>query len=98
MEDDGFWEDFVPREINYFRLPVYDHFHRRPYHARTVHRELDLQRMREDLAAELVRSESYFNPDKKSKKGEGIRRFLFPLAEDVFCYAEEFELTIFAAT
>jgi hypothetical protein len=44
------------------------------------------------------RSESYFNPDHKSKKREGIRRLLFRLAEDVFCYAQEFELTVFAST
>src|SRR6266516_7287141 len=82
MEDASFWENIVPREINYFRLPVYDHFHRRPYHARTVLRELDARRMREELATELVRSETYVNPDHKTKKREGIRRLLFRLAAD----------------
>ena len=98
MEDASFWDAFVPHDINYFRLPVYDHFRLRPYHARTVLRELDLNRMRDELAAQLVRSESFVNPDNKPKKREGIRRLLFRLAEDVFCYAEECELIIIAPT
>jgi ATPase family associated with various cellular activities (AAA) len=97
MEDCSFWHLFVPREINYFRLPVYDHFRSRPYHAQTVHQELDVKQMREDLAAELVRSD-YVAPDHKTKKREWIRRLLFRLAEDLFCYVEDDDLTIFAPT
>jgi hypothetical protein len=98
MEEPTFWNAFVPHDINYFRLPVFDHFRRRPYHAQTVHQELDLKQMGDDLAAELVRSESNLNPDDKAKKRERVRRLLFQLSEDVFCSAEEGGLTIFAPT
>src|ERR1044071_8005289 len=98
MGDHSFWETFVPHDINYFCLPVYDHFHGRQYHEQSVYEELDLKRMQEDLASELMRSEGYTKSNHKAKRRERIRRLLFRLAEDVFCCAEESELTLFAPT
>src|SRR5438105_5582215 len=94
MKNFSFWDVLVPHEINFFRLPMYAHFRLRPYHAQTVHVELEVRQMREDLAAELVRSEGCVSPDHKAKKRDRVRRLLFRLADDVFCYAEEDELTI----
>ena len=57
-----------------------------------------MQRFREDFGTRLVRSDVSFYPDGQSEHGEGIRRLLFRLAEDVFCDLRWSELTVYAPT
>jgi hypothetical protein len=94
--ESSFWSIFAPHDVNYFCLPVYDHFGHRSFHVRTVRQEWDMKRFREDLAARLIRSEVQFDPERPSDRPEQIRRLLFRLAEDVFCELDKSELTVYA--
>src|SRR5439155_25065246 len=76
---------FFPRDITYFCLPFYHHFSARPYHARTVRQDWDVKRLREDLAAALIRSEIRVDPELPANQ-EQIQQLLFRLADDVFCH------------
>ena len=79
------WDIFSPRDITYFCLPFYHHFSARPYHARTVRQDWDVKRLREDLAAALIRSEIRVDPELPANQ-EQIQQLLFRLADDVFCH------------
>ena len=92
------WDILVPRDIDYFRMPVYDHFRCRAYHTQTVEKEWNAKKMAEDLGAELLRSHICFDPDRKANNRQRVHRLLFRFAEDVFCYMEDDELTVYAAT
>jgi len=91
------WDIFSPRDLTYFCLPFYHHFSARSYHARTVRQDWDAKRLREDLAAYLIRSEIQVDPDRPANQ-EQIERLLFRLSDDVFCHLEDSDLTVYAPT
>ena len=91
------WDIFSPRDLTYFCLPFYHHFSARSYHARTVRQDWDAKRLREDLAAYLIRSEIQVDPEGPANQ-EQIQRLLFRLSDDVFCHLEDSDLTVYAPT
>src|SRR5207247_2020630 len=91
------WDIFAPHDMTYFSLPVYRHFNRGAYHARTVRHEWDVKLLREDLAASLIRSEVQVNPEGPQEQRERIEQLLFRL-DDVFCELDQSNLTVYALT
>jgi len=94
----GFWSHVSPDEIDYFRLPVFDHFDGQPFHMWTRRQELDRLQLRQDFSGNLLRSVTSFEPSAPGGQGEHIRQMLIRLADDVFCHVEPQRLTVYAST
>lgn len=93
-----FFNLFRPRRLNFFNLPAYEYFHRKPYHACSFSGELDLERMCAELKAGVMRSDAYMTSDPDNPRAKSLRRLLVRVAENVFCEARQDELTVFAPT
>ena len=89
---------FSPHDIGYFHLPVYLHFKHGPFHALKLRREWDVERLREDLANKLMRSEIERDHERSANRGELTKRLLFRLSDGVFCGVEHSALTVYAST
>lgn len=89
---------YTARDLNFFSLPIYEHFHRKPYHACTFTGELDKDRMCDELKVQVIRSDAYLTSDRKDSGAEGARRLLIQVEEGVFCQVQHDGLTVFAAT
>jgi len=89
----------LPRDVDYFTMPVNLHFGQRPFHARSVRQEWQMSRLREDLAGQIMRSHLVFYYE-NSEKSEHTQQVLFRMGRDVFCHldAESRELTVYAPT
>jgi len=93
-----FLDHFKPRELNFFSLPIYEHFHRKPYHACTFSGELDGERMCDELKSQVIRSDAYLSSDRKGPEAQGMKRLLIRVEEGVFCLVQQECLTVFALT
>ena len=87
----------LPRDVDYFTMPVNLHFGQRPFHARSVRQEWKMRQLREDMADKVMRSHLQFDYE-ESGKTESTRQVLFRIERDVFCHldAECSELTVYA--
>ncbi len=96
--DGNIFEGIVPEGVNYFRMPVFDHFNKLPYHRRTISREWDCHQLYRDMAGAVIRSDIDVKPESPEKRRENIRRLLFRLDGDVFCHLQHDTLIVYAPT
>jgi len=96
--DSSHYDGVTPGGLNYFRMPIFDHFAGRPYHRRTVYRLWDVRRLRDDFADRVLRSDIGVYPHQPEKDREHIVRLLLKLKDDVFCYVQGDELLVYAPT
>ena len=99
-ESDGNFclDSLVPEGVEYFRLPLFDHFNKRPYHRRAIRQEWNSRQLHEDMASHVIHSDIRIDAGRPEKEREHIRRLLFRLDQDVFCYLQMDELIVYAPT
>lgn len=93
---DRFWDYMIPRELNFFRLPIYDHFNGRDYHAQCAAGDWDGPKLIERFGLHLRRSDVARDAKPVGTEAERMRRLLFKLEDDVFVDLDDDQLTVFA--
>jgi len=94
----SFWNNFYPQEVSFLKLPFYDQYHAKAYHARTTRQNWAIERIRQELAASVLRSDVHYDPEQQDGKQEYVHRLLLQLDGGVFCYFEHSEMTVYAPT
>ncbi len=94
----SFWDQIYPREISFLKLPFYDLYRSRGFHARTTRGRWALHRVRADYESAVFRSDVYCDPTLPDGHEEHIHRLLLRLDDDVFCHFEHADLTVYAPT
>ena len=93
---DPFWDYIVPRELNFFRLPIYDHFNGGDYHAQCAAGDWDATKLLERFGPQLRRSDVIRDAKSVGSEVGRTRRLLFKLEGGVFVDLEGDQLTVFA--
>jgi ATPase family associated with various cellular activities (AAA) len=96
--DPSHYDGRTPNGLNYFRMPIFDHFAGQPYHRWKICQDWDIQRLRDELNSHVLRSDVCVHPDMPERSRLEIVRVLLRLDDDVFCYLQRFELMVYAPT
>ena len=96
--DHSYYDGSTPGGLNYFRMPVFDHFAGQPYHRWKIVQQWDMRRLRDDLCDQVLRSDTCVYPHRPENSRQVIVRVLLRLADDTFCYVQDDELMVYAPT
>ncbi|MEQ2008470.1 MAG: AAA family ATPase [Limisphaerales bacterium] len=91
-----FWDYMIPREVSFFRLPIYDHFNGGDYHAQCAAGDWDAPKLVERFGPHLRRSDVVRDAKSVGTEAERMRKLLFKLEGDVFVDLDDDQLTVFA--
>ena len=94
--DHSFLECVTPGGVNYFRMPIFEHFNKLPYHRRTIDRKWDYRQLYADMASRVIRSDIEVKPERPENKRQFVLRLLFRLDGDVFCHLQGGRLIVYA--
>lgn len=94
LADDMLWRRFMPREVSFMEMTLFDQLVRRPYHTVQIEGPFDLPRMVKDHASRLFRSQTTV-----ARRGKTyIDRLLFAFGEGLFGFLDEEGLRLYAPT
>jgi len=94
LDDDMLWRRFLPREISFMEMPLFDQLVRRPYHTIQIEGPFNLPNLVKDHASRLFRSKTTV-----ARKGKTyIDRLLFAFGEGLFGFLDEEGLRLYAPT
>ena len=93
-EEDSFWQQYMPREVSFFKMALLDQLVRRPYHTFILPGPFNRKQLVADYQAQIYRSETGITP----AGHEYLSRLLLCFGEGVFGYLEDEFLTVYGPT
>jgi hypothetical protein len=86
-----------PSDLDYFRMPVYEHFKGEPFHVYRIYiKGCDFPKILRDIKSKVIRSRQLFNPSLPEPEWEQIEAVLFEI-DGAYCYITESTLYCYAS-
>jgi hypothetical protein len=95
--DRMFGGEINPQHLDYFSLPVYEHFNGKPFHVFKIVQQWDIPRILTDCKSSIIRSRQSFDPSLPERQRERAVAVLLQL-DDAFCFIESSWLLCYAST
>jgi SpoVK/Ycf46/Vps4 family AAA+-type ATPase len=86
-----------PQSLDYFSLPVYEHFNGKPFHVFRIYQQWDVSKILKDCKSSVIRSRQSFDPLLPEHRRERAVAVLLQM-DDVFCYIESQWLLCYASS
>ena len=86
-----------PQKLDYFNLPVFEHFNGQSFHIFKINQQWDITKVFNDHKKYIIRSRQTFDPRLPERQRDRVVAVLLRM-KDVFCFIEESWLLCYAAT
>jgi hypothetical protein len=87
-----------PTDVDYFGLPIYEHFDGKPFHVFKAHQRWDVPKVWEDHRSKVIRSRQGVDPCATDQAHVRVGHLVLQLADDVYCRVDHSTLEVYAPT
>lgn len=90
------WTRLNVQEVDYFGLPIYEHFNGQPLHICKMRQRWNMAKVLKDFRSKVIRSRQILDSASPGGEQDGVRSLLLQLTGEVYCLLEGHTLFIYA--